>query len=217
MKINGMKRIYYIPGLISALLIPVLFWYYGSQRTHEPYTVMDLGLPAKAKKGTENSLNTFEPYRKWNYKKIIVQPNMALQNQQYYVSELKKLQARNEKETGIEFVIGDKNNYQDFIALIDAMKLAKQEAYGVDVEKTNHFFAVHTYKDPNAVEREYICGGVVGGEYDEEKTALNFLKPETFINHVPQQTYYIIFGFLLFLNISMFSIKENLQLKRTFA
>lgn len=212
-----MKRIYYVPGLISALLIPVLFWFYGSQRTHEPYTVMDLGLPAKVKKGMENSLNTFEPYRKWNYKKIIVQPNTALQNQQYYVSELKELQARNEKETGIEFVIGDKNNYQDFVALIDAMKLAKQEAYGVDVEKTNHFFAVHMYKDPNAVEREYICGGIVGGEYDQEKTALNFLKPETFINHVPQQTYYIIFGFLLFLNISMFSIKENLQLKKTFA
>jgi hypothetical protein len=79
-------------------------------------------------------------------KKIVVKPNTALQNQPYYVSELKKLQARNEKETGIEFVIGDKNNYQDFIALIDAMKMAKQESYGVDVEKTNHFFAVHMYK-----------------------------------------------------------------------
>jgi hypothetical protein len=45
-----MKKIYYFPGLISALLIPVLFWYYGSQRTHEQYTVMDLGLPAKLKR-----------------------------------------------------------------------------------------------------------------------------------------------------------------------
>ncbi|HCR77403.1 MAG TPA: hypothetical protein DIW37_13560 [Chryseobacterium sp.] len=212
-----MKKIYYFPGLISALLIPVLFWYYGSQRTHEQYTVMDLGLPAKLKKGKENSLNTFEPYRKWNYKKIVVKPNTALQNQPYYVSELKKLQARNEKETGIEFVIGDKNNYQDFIALIDAMKMAKQESYGVDVEKTNHFFAVHMYKDPKAVEREAICGGVVGGEHHEKKIALNFFNPETFINHVPQQSYYIIFAFLLFLNFSMFSIKENLQTKRTFA
>lgn len=66
-------------------------------------------------------------------------------------------------------MIGDKNNYQDFIALIDAMKLAKQETYGVDVEKTNHFFAVHMYKDPNAVEREYICGGVVGARIMKRK------------------------------------------------
>ncbi|MFY7815162.1 MAG: hypothetical protein ACOVRK_08220 [Chryseobacterium taeanense] len=179
-----MKRIYYVPGLISALLIPVLFWYYGSQRIHAPYTVLDLGLPAKIRAGATDSLETFEHYRNWNYKKIVVQPNTALQNRAYYVSELKKLQERNEKETGIEFVIGDKNNYQDFIALIDAMKLAKQETYGVDVEKTNHFFAVHIYKDPNAVERDYICGGVVGGEYYDAKIALNFLKPETFINHV---------------------------------
>ncbi len=207
-----MKRIYYVPGFISALLIPVLFWYYGSQRTHVPYKVMDLGLPAKIRAGATDSLETFEDYRNWNYKKIIVQPNTAVQNRAYYVSELKKLQARNEKETGIEFVIGDKNNYQDFVALIDAMKLAKQETYGVDVEKTNHFFALYMYKDPNAVEREYICGGVVGGEIYEEKIALNFLKPETFINHVPNQTYSILFGFLLFLNISMFSIKERLQI-----
>ncbi len=113
-------------------------------------------------------------------------------------------------------MIGDENNYQDFIALLDAIKLAKQETYGVDVEKTNHFFAVHMYKEPNAVDREYICGGVVGDEYYKEKLALNFIKPETFINHVPNETYYIIFSFLLFLNISMFSIKENLQLKKKF-
>ncbi|MDQ0593752.1 hypothetical protein QFZ37_002121 [Chryseobacterium ginsenosidimutans] len=207
-----MKKIYYVPGLISALLIPILFWYYGNQRVHPQYTVIDLGLPAKLTKDTYKY--SFEPYRNWNYKKIIVNPNTALQNQQYYVSELKKIQARNEKETGIEFVIGDKNNYQDFVALIDAMKLAKHESYGVDVEKTNHFFAIHEYKDPNKIEEEYtpICGGVVGGEYYVEKNTLNLIKPETFISHVPKQTYYIIFGFLLFLNISMLSIKERFQL-----
>jgi hypothetical protein len=194
----AMRKIFYVPGLISALLIPVLFWFYGSQRTHEPYTVTDIGLPAKIKKGMENYNVTFEPFRNWNYKKIIVHPNTALQNQQYYVSELKKLQARNEKETGIEFVIGDKNNYQDFIALIDAMKLAKQEAYGVDMEKTNHFFAVHMYKDPNE-KTNPGCGGVVGGGYYKEQASLNLIKPETFINHVSKQSFYIIFGFLLFL------------------
>lgn len=134
-----MKKIFYVPGLISALLIPILFWYYGSQRVHPQYTVMDLGLPAKHKYN-DTFDNTFESYRNWNYKKIVVKPNTALQNQKYYVSELKKLQARNEKETGIEFVIGDKNNYQDFIALMDAMKLADQETFGVDVEKKKSFF-----------------------------------------------------------------------------
>ncbi|MCA6065564.1 hypothetical protein JI747_000150 [Chryseobacterium sp. RG1] len=209
-----MRKIFYVPGLISALFIPILFWYYGSQRVHSQYTVMDLGLPAKHK-STDSFDNTFEQFRNWNYQKIIVKPNTALQNQQYYISELKKLQERNQKETGIEFVIGDKNTYQDFIALMDVMQLAHQETFGIDVENTNHFFALHFYKNPIETKKEYtsICGGVVGGYY-KEKNTLNLINPETFINHVPNKAYYIIFGFLLFLNISMLSIKERFQLQR---
>ncbi|PWN59846.1 hypothetical protein [Chryseobacterium viscerum] len=207
-----MKKIYYVPGLISAVLIPVLFWYYGNQRTHPPYTIMDLGLPAKIRPNIPLD-NTFEFYRNWNYKKIIVKPNTALQNQNFYVSELKKLQARNEKESGIEFIIDDNNSYQDFIALMDAMTISKQDAFCVDMEKTGHFFAVHFYKDPDKEIRS-VYGCVVGGNDYREKENLNLIKPESFINHVPQQTFYIIFGFLLFVNISMFSIKENLQIQR---
>lgn len=44
-----MKKIYYFPGLISAMLIPVLSWYYGNQRVHSQYTIIDLGLPSKVK------------------------------------------------------------------------------------------------------------------------------------------------------------------------
>ncbi|MCS3868841.1 hypothetical protein J3D55_001757 [Chryseobacterium ginsenosidimutans] len=208
-----MKKIYYVPGLISALLIPILFWYYGNQRVHPQYTVVDLGIPPKLTKDTYKY--SLEPLRNWNYKKIVVEPNTAVKNQQYYVSELKKLQARNEKETGIEFVIGDKNNYPDFVALIDAMKLANQESYGVDVGKTDHFFAIHFYKDPNRIEKASdVIGGCIVYMDDFKEATLNLIKPETYINHVPNQTYYIIFGFLLFLNISMLSIKERFQLQR---
>jgi len=203
---SNRKKIYYFPGLISALLIPILFWYYASQRVHKPYTVLDLGIPAKHKYN-DSIDNTFESVRNWKYQKIIVKPNTALQNQHYYISELKKLQQRNAKETGIEFAINDKNNYQDLVSLINTMQLAKQETYGVDVGNTGHFFAVHFYKDPN---KNYaICGGVVGGETDyKQKEGLNF----TDIKGLPKQSYYIIFGFLLFLNISMLSIKERFQL-----
>lgn len=117
------------------------------------------------------------------------------------------------KKRGIEFVINDDNTYKDFIALIDAMKLAKQDTYGVDVEKTNHFFAVHEYKDPHRSGNYGGCG-VVGGEFTPEKPVLNIFRPESFIQHFPQQAYYVLFGFFFFLNISMLSIQENIQLKR---
>jgi len=205
-----MKKIYYLPGLISAVLIPLLFWYYGSQRIHPQYMVMDLGIPAKHKYN-DTLDNTLEPYRNWSYKKIIVKPNTALQNQQYYVSELKKLQARNEKETGIEFIIDDRNTYRDFIALMSTMELAKQETFGIDVGKTGHFFAIHFYKDPN--EGIYSNAGcTVGGEYHERKDQINFSDLESLVKNLPKQLFYILFGFLFLLNFSMLSIKERFQM-----
>ncbi|WP_048503405.1 hypothetical protein [Chryseobacterium sp. BLS98] len=210
-----MKKICYLPGLISAVLIPPLFWYYGSQRIQSQYTVMDLGLPAKHKYNDQLG-DALKPIRNWNYKKIVINPNTALQNQQYYVSELKKLQAGNEKETGIEFVIGDKNNLQDLIALFDAMALAKQESYGLDIEKTDHLFAIHQYKDSNTIEKRQgiDCGtrdASIFYTVDEHYKGIEKFK---YLLELPEKSYYIIFGFLLFLNISMFSIKENLQIQR---
>ncbi|MGE8554492.1 MAG: hypothetical protein ACN6OB_11245 [Chryseobacterium jejuense] len=211
-----MKKIYYVPGLISAILIPLLFCYYGNQRVHPQYTVMDLGIPSKIKPETPIQY-TFEPIRNWNYKKIIVSPNTALQNQQYYVSELKKMQEKNEKETGIEFVINDRNNYQDFISLLDAMILSKQESYGVDIEKTGHLFAIHEYKDPNKkIEKDHYFSCGTGDATIHYKTDIQYkgfdkLKYST---ELPKQSLYMIFGFLLFLNISMLSIKENFQFHR---
>lgn len=201
-----MKKIYYFPGLISAVLIPVLFWYYGSQRVQPKYTVLDFALPSKE---AYNPRNTFEPFRNWKYKKIIVKPNTFIQNQGYYISELKKLQTRNERETGIEFVIDDHNSYQDFIGLINTMQLAKQESYAIDVERTGHFFAVHFYKDPNEMDR---ANDNVGPDpYYKERETMNFSDPENVIKNLPKQAFYIIFGFLFLLNISMFSIKERFQ------
>ena len=171
---------------------------------------MDLGLPSKVKPNRPFD-NTFEPYRNWNYKKIVVKPNTALQNQKFYVSQLKELQTRNEKESGIEFVINDDNSYQDFIALIDAMSISKQDTYGVDMEKTGHFFAVHFYKDPNIKEIVYdsfSCYVFTGKEY----TPSFFEKAQQFLTKLPKESYYIIFSFLLFMHVSMLSIKERFQL-----
>jgi len=45
---KGLKKIYYVPGLISAIIIPILFWHYGSQKLNESIpNVMDIGLPPK--------------------------------------------------------------------------------------------------------------------------------------------------------------------------
>ncbi|AZA82820.1 hypothetical protein C1637_23605 [Chryseobacterium lactis] len=210
-----MRKIYYVPGLISAILIPVLFWYYGSQKAEEiNISVIDIGLPAKIRDNNEMSYITFEPLRNWDYKKINIASGAAKENSKLYVSELKNLQKRNEKETGIEFILDQNNTYGDFVSLLNDMSIAKHGTYALDIEKTGHLFAIVEYEDPNRTDPEFECLlcndniSITEEAYDPNL----FDKMQQIYTDIPKDVYYFIFGFLLFLNISMLSIKENLQL-----
>lgn len=205
-----MKKIFYIPGLMSAILIPILFWYYGNQKFEEiNVSVIDIGLPAKEREGIKNTFASFEPYRNWDYRKINVVPGTAEQNSNLYISELRNLQKRNKKESGIEFILGQNNTYGDFVSVLNDLAIAKQEQYAVDLEKTGHIFAV--YVDPNIQQLDYnsfSCYVFTGKEY----TPSFFEKAQQFLTKLPKESYYIIFGFLLFMHVSMLSIKERFQL-----
>ena len=214
-----MKKIYYFPGLISALIIPVLFWYYGNQKFEEiNVSVIDIGLPAKEREGDKNTFASFEPYRNWNYRKVKVAPGAAEQNSKLYVSELKNLQKKNEKESGIEFILGQNNTYGDFVSVLNDHHIAMQEQYTVDLEKTGHIFTVYSYVDPNAQPLEYeclLCNDTIDWGPAETVNIFESTRYGKIFNlftTVSKETSYLIFGFLIFLNISMLSIKERFQL-----
>ena len=206
-----LRKIYYVPSLLSAILIPLLFWFYGNRKLQEPVlNIINIGIPAKHKHSEKckTSRTCFEPLRNWNYKKIIVQPNTARKNSNYYVSELKKIQKRNQKETGIEFIIGNDNSYDDLISFLNDFEKAKQYQFGLDLDKTGHLFAVHIYKDPNAKEFKYeclLCNDVIAEHYEPsffEKITYQFSE----FGKLPKPAYYIIFGYLILLNVSILSL-----------
>lgn len=213
-----MKKIYYVPGLISAILIPILFWYYGNQKFEEiNVSVIDIGLPAKEREEDQNTFASFEPYRNWDYRKINVVPGTAEQNSNLYVSELKNLQKRNEKESGIEFILDPNNTYGDFVSVLNDLAIAKQDQYAVDLQKTGHIFAVYSYINPNVQYPEYeclLCNDIIGREVQETKMLDSSIyeKFTTTFTAFPKDVYFFIFGFFIFLNISMLSIKERFQL-----
>lgn len=223
-----MKKIYYFPGLISALLIPVLFWYYIHPYIDKTvYNVVDFGLPAKLTQDKSSINFTFEPLRNWDYKQIKVNPNTAKENSKFYVSEMKALQKRNQKETGVEFILDENNTYGDFVSLLNDMAIAKQETYVLDLEKTGHLFATVNYIDPKAEKSEemecLLCNDVIRDYYEPtfSNEICDFINRQYYLNlfengsQLPKGAYYILFAFLLFLNFSMFSIKERflIQLK----
>lgn len=215
---SKLRKIFYVPGMISAIIIPLVFWHLGSEKLKEPIpNLMDFGVPGKYDANNPSDQpNTFESVRHFKYKKIIVKPNSANVNSKYYVSELKKLNERNEKETGIEFVLNDENSYGDFVFILNDFHITKQERYGLDLDKTGHLFAIVDYKDPNVKEINYIsiCGGVVFDanyyDIDENSFERNYRIFQFQISELPKQAYYIIFSFLFFLQISVLGILRKL-------
>ncbi|GGG49504.1 hypothetical protein GCM10007332_08780 [Epilithonimonas arachidiradicis] len=198
-------------------MIPILFWFYGNRKFEEVNVgVIDIVLPAKVHSTSSKEekdriyQNSFEPLRNWDYKKIVVKPNTARQNSDFYISEIKNLQQRNVKETGIEFIINDDNSYDDLISLLNDMAISKHEMYGLDLDKSGHFFALVNYRDPNTIEMEYeclLCNDVI---YDEYKPSF-FDDFQFYLQKFSKESFYLVFGFLIFVNISMLSIKESLQ------
>lgn len=214
-----LRKIYYVPGLISAIIIPLVFWYLGNAKLKEPIpNLMDFGLPSKYNSSIPiEKQNSFEGMRNWDYKKIIVKPNTAKANSKYYVSELKKLNARNEKETGIEFILNDDNSYGDFASILNDFHIAQHDRYGIDLDKTGHLFAVVDYKDPN-IEKKYNylsndmngiikCGTGLMMEYENNPNNYKGYKKFKYqITQLPEKAFYLIFSFLIFLQISALSL-----------
>lgn len=212
-----MKKIYYVPGLISAIVIPLLFLYYGNKKYNEiNISLIDLWISPKLSKDKNNYEYTFEPLRNWNYKKIKVEPGTAKKNSELYVSEIEALQKRKERNTGIEFILDKNNTYEDFVSLLNDMAIAKHETYAYDLEKTGHLFVTYSYIDPklNLYSDDIIRCGTMNMEqyYRNEYFLKGFDKFTYQMTQLPKEFYYIFFGFLLLINISMFSIKERLQL-----
>ena len=207
------KKIFYFPGLISAAILPILFWYFGTRRYNEiNLFAKSFQIAAKIDKDSSNLSYTFEPFRDWNYKKITVFPGKALENKNYYISELKKLQQGNRKASGIEFSLNDENNLQDVITVLDALEISKQQMYGFDADKTYHIFAPHIYIDPDAeqINDSEKCG--TSNYIEKPAEQLNFYTDvsEQF-QKLQKEGLILFFSFLIFLNLSMFSIKERFQ------
>lgn len=222
-----MRKIYYVPGLISALVIPVLLWDYITPYIDFTVTnVIDVQLPSKDKNANinqeENSIGNFLPLQRDHYSKITVSGNEAKKNSDLYVSEIRKLRNQNSENKGIEFVLNKNNTYGDFVSLLNDFHISKHEYYGIDLESGNLVVGKNPQLSSN-FDEEFECllcnDHIV--TYEEDPSVLESVSDyirrqyySTFfddMSKLPFGAYVITFSFLLFLNISMLSIKERFQ------
>ena len=202
--------------------------YYTLYRFYRITNVIDVKLPSKDKnaniKQEENNIENFLPLKRDHYSKITVDRNEAKNNSNLYVSEIRKLKNQNLENKGIEFVLDKNNTYGDFVSLLNDFHISKHEYYGIDLESGNLVVSTN-YDVPQSVintDNVQMCIEIVEIVDVPNKNIWNYLNDfadTKFVNifsekivQLPKGSFPIIFGFLLFLNISMLSIKERFQL-----
>lgn len=95
------------------------------------------------------------------------------------------------------------------------MAIAKHENYALDIEKTGNFLVPVIYKNTSEGEKEseslLYNDTIITWEKGTPSISDRF---NEFISNVTKEGNYILFSFLLFLNISMLSIKERFLLRQ---
>lgn len=208
------KKIYYVAGVISALLIPLLFLYYATPVYYQmSLRVMDIGLPAKAKKGEKIPEYAKIPTEGWNYKTIKVEPGFDKKTEENFIREINQLKKNNIDQTGIRFQLSDKNVYADIVGLLNIMLKTKQEVYGLDMFETNSFYVLYKKAD-----REMFSGIDGNGDFGSGYFDMNDYNYRTsnfwnkLIKYSPKESYYLIFGFLMLIYCAMLRPKLSFKI-----
>lgn len=206
------KKIYYVAGIISALLVPLLFLYYATPVYYQmSMRAIDIGLPYKAKKGEKIPEYTQIPKEGWNYKTINVKPDFDEKTEEIFIKEINQLKENDIDKTGIRFQLSDKNIYADIIGLLNIMLKTKQERYGLDMERTNSLYVL--YKKPLEYTDVFGCGGGdVGYLSIDEYNYANANFWNKLIHYSPKESYYLIFGFLMLIYCAMLRPKLSFKI-----
>ncbi|WP_175622292.1 hypothetical protein [Chryseobacterium schmidteae] len=206
------KKIYYVAGIISALLVPLLFLYYATPVYYQmSMRAIDIGLPYKAKKGEKIPEYTQIPKEGWSYKTINVKPDFDGKTEEIFIKEINQLKENDIDKTGIRFQFSDKNVYADIVGLLNIMLKTKQERYGLDMEGTNSLYVL--YKKPLEYTDIFGCGGGdVGYLSIDEYNYVNSNFWDKLIHYSPKESYYLIFAFLMLIYCAMLRPKLSFKI-----
>jgi len=131
------KRIYYLPGLISAIFLPVIFYHFSSKKIdqlNQRKVVLTISEP-DPNLFSKNSFvylkyeGHFPPLR--NYTDVYLNDNDALNRKTLEFTELKIRQIVEAKDSinGIHFIFGDKCKYEFFIEVLNILTLECAKTY----------------------------------------------------------------------------------------
>jgi hypothetical protein len=208
------KKIIYVSGMISAVLVPVIFLFFAIPAYKQiNVSVLDLGLPAResANYKIPEEYKFPSPEKGWKYQTIKLPINFSENDEQKYYNLVKELQDKKYDKIGIRFQFNNENTYNDFVKLINLMLKTKQESYGFRSED-NSFYVV---KFKQIEEFKSWCGTnssmnyIDGDEWNERNKLGNF---GYFLSKLPKESFYIIFGYLILIYSAMLKPKMTFNI-----
>lgn len=124
------RKLFYVPGMISLLLIPVLFiWYFYTHKSFEKQGSMDLGLPDK---GSMEQMKKDYPFiEQKNYIVFTFNGTLEAENETLtkFQKSLKQFNHIKDTINGIKLRFGKQMKYEVFIRILDIVNIEMTPTY----------------------------------------------------------------------------------------
>jgi hypothetical protein len=199
MEKEKLKGLYYVPGIISLTILPILFIYFAhkeiSARTVGiiPIVLADTNLPKKFPDVFKDYKGTFPPKR--NYVDIILTGNDKTDKIKLDFAQVKigETLAANDSINGLHFHFSDSSKYGTFVKAIDLLRAEGAKTY---MPLDNDLWFYHF--PPDTTTENWICGTTYNTVFYQNETSW-WTKTLTQINHYWQSSWQLIISFTIFL------------------
>jgi hypothetical protein len=200
------KRIFYVPGMISLVLIPLFcFYHFYKVDAFKVYRGINLNLPNQ-ESFVEYKIPSLRKYKVFNFNENEISEKKKLQDMQLY---LRKLANNKDTINGIKIHFGLKTNYDVFIRIIDILDEESAPAWTINQNDIYILGSPNTYKEvKDTIEyRKMDCGTLEimrRKAYWEQKEKIEEEKHNFQISFFKQKWILISFGYLGLVLLNIF-------------
>lgn len=193
------KKVYYIPGMISLTILPILFIYFADREISFrtvgviPIVVADTNLPKKYPDLFKDYKGTFPPNRK--YVDIILTGNETTDKIKLDFAQVKigEILTANDSTGGLHFHFSDSSEYWTFVKAVDILGATGAKTY---MPLDNDLWFYHF--PPDTTIENWICGTTYNTVI-VEKEASWWTKTLTQANYYWKSSWQLIIAFATFL------------------
>jgi hypothetical protein len=173
------RKLFYVPGMISLVLVPILcFWFINSGNYLKKEYSVEVGLADSFMKfNYSDPLRSTPIYPKRRNFNFILNGNQEADRRELKKARfrIKKMLTEKDSIHAVKIFLGKKATYQQFIDVIDCFAIDKVPSYLI---KDNYLYAVYFPPERKLKKvKNFTCGGL-GNDMGIDYNYLNNIKKE---------------------------------------